>query len=152
MSTSNAQQPDRPKRRRANKPDSPVRISPADLEKLSALAAANGTDPQAALHRLLSEATPQVDHRPALDVRFWTHATGRAALEDLRGRLYKPEADLSGIACEVLETVLGFPAWLDARLKEDWRYQRAEGVDLVDYKARRMTAALEARKESNAAD
>lgn len=154
MSTPNAQQPARPKRKRASKPESPVKITPADFDKLMALAAANGTDPQATIHRLLSEATPQVDTRPALEIRFWTTAAGRAVLEDLRRRHWPhaPDTNLSSVALVVLDTVLAFPEWVSSRLNETARYTKAEGVPLDEFNVRRMMAALEARKESHAAD
>lgn len=147
MSTPNAQQHDRPKRKRASKPEPPVTISPADFEKLMALAAANGTDPQATIHRLLAEATPQVDTKPTLELSFWTHSAGRAALEDLRRRHWHhlPDTNLSLVALVVLDTALAFPEWVSAKLNETARYTKAEGVPLDEFNVSRIRAALAAR-------
>jgi len=151
MSTTHKQQPDESKRRRANKSEAPPCLSPEDYDRLLALAAAEGSDPQATLHRLLAEATPQVDTRPTLQLNFWMPAAGRATLEDLRRRHWShiPDVDLSCVAQVALETALAFPVWLSARLNETARYTRAEGVPLAEFNVSRILAALAARNAAS---
>jgi len=151
MSTTHKQQPDQPKRRRANKSEAPPCLSPEDYDRLLALAAVEGGDPQATLRRLLAEATPKVDTRPTLQLNFWMHAAGRAALEDLRRRHWHhvADVDLSCVGFVVLEAALASPEWVSARLNEAARYTRAEGVPQAEFSVSRILAALAARNATS---